>query len=144
MLNANKTPMLVGWHEDFKQHKEIIDEQHRAILATVNSIHYLALKADESNIVKHVMMLHTQLQMHFQTELHILQQHESPLMSVYELQAKEFLDSLLDVLDAKNHEHQTQQLFDKFKTWWQHHLALHEEITPYLFKWEGDFCRVVA
>lgn len=143
MGNAKKTPMLMGWHEEFEQHKEIIDEQHRAILATINSIHYLFMKADDADIIKHIMMLHSQMQMHFKTELLILKQHESPFAEPYEQHAKAFLDSLLDVCDTPD-EHQTQQLFEKFKAWWHEHMTMHEDITPYLFKWEGEFCRVVA
>lgn len=136
--------MLLSWHEEFEQQKEIIDEQHRAILASINSIHYLFLKGEDNNLIKHLMMLYSQLQIHFKTELLILGQHESPLINEYEQQAKDFLDGLLDICEVKNLDHQTQELFEQFKNWWQNHLALHQQITPYLFKWDGDFCRVVA
>jgi len=136
--------MLVGWEQKFDQHKEIIDDQHRAILTTVNSIHYLFNKDDDANIIKHVMMLYSQLQLHFKTEMMILKDNESPLLAEYEKQADKFLDELIDLCDVPNDEHQTQVLFEKFKAWWQTHLQVHEKITPYLFKWEGDYCRIVA
>ncbi|WP_438971892.1 chemotaxis protein [Methylophaga sp.] len=144
MNNTRKTPMLMGWNDDYDQHKEIIDEQHRSILSTINSIYYLFLKADDTNIIKHVMMLHSQLKIHFQTEILILKKNESPLLANYEKQADAFLDSLLDVCEVKSDEHQTQLLFEKFKSWWQSHLELHKEITPYLFNWRGDYCKIVA
>lgn len=144
MIYNRKTPMLITWDDDFSQHKEIIDEQHRAILTTINSIHYLFMKADDTNIIKHVMILHSQLQMHFQTEMLILKQNESPLLAVYEDEADAFLAELLDICDAPNDEHQTPLLFEKFKNWWDDHLELHKEIKPYLFKWDGEYCRTVA
>ncbi|MTI63887.1 chemotaxis protein [Methylophaga sp.] len=144
MTQHKKTPMLLSWHEEFEQHKEIIDEQHRAILASINSVHYLFLKREENNLIKHVMMLYSQLQMHFKTELLILRQYESPLVTDYEKQANDFLDALLDVCEVKNLDSQTQELFEKFRIWWKNHLTLHQQITPYLFKWDGEFCRVVA
>lgn len=144
MTQQKKTPLLLSWHKEFEQDKEIIDEQHRAILASINSIYYLFLKGEENNLIKHLMMLYSQLQMHFKTELLILRQHESPLVSDYEHQAEALLTSLLDICDVKNLDHQTQALFEQFKKWWQAHLQLHQQITPYLFKWDGDFCRVVA
>lgn len=138
------TPILMGWQDSFNQHKKIIDEQHRAIITTVNSIYYLHTKADERNLIKHVMYLYSQLQLHFQTEMHILRQHESPQLASYEKGADAFLDSLLNLCDTYTDESQTQQLFEQFKHWWESHLELHKEITPYLFDWEGEFCRVVA
>ncbi|MCX4191407.1 chemotaxis protein [Methylophaga sp. OBS1] len=144
MTQQKKTPLLLSWHKEFEQDKEIIDEQHRAILASINSIYYLFLKGEDNNLIKHLMMLYSQLQMHFKTELLILRQHESPLVSDYEHQAEALLTSLLDICDVKNLDHQTQALFEQFKKWWQAHLQLHQQITPYLFKWDGDFCRVVA
>lgn len=144
MLHTKITPTLMGWQDSFNQHKEIIDEQHRAILTTVNSIYYLHTKADEKNLIKHVMFLYSQLQLHFQTEMQILRQHESPHLAKYEKDADAFLDRLVDLCDRHVDEHQTQMLFEEFKQWWKDHLVLHEDITPYLFDWEGDFCRVVA
>lgn len=144
MNNAAKLPVLMGWEEKFNQNDELIDEQHRGIVSTINAIHFLYLKGDDTHIIKHVMILHSQLQLHFKTEMLILKEHESPHLKAYEKQANRFLDTLLDSLDAPNDEHQTQFLFEQFKHWWQQHLQLHEEITPYLSGWEGDFCRVVS
>lgn len=144
MTQNKKTPMLLSWHQEFEQDKEIIDEQHRAILASINSIYYLSIKGEESNLIKHLMMFYSQLQLHFKTELLILRQHEAPQVAAYEQHAEALLNSLLDICDVKNLDHQTQTLFEQFKSWWQEHLELHQHITPYLFKWDGEFCRVVA
>lgn len=144
MTQHKKTPLLLSWHQEFEQNKEIIDEQHRAILASINSIYYLFLKGEDNGLIKHLMMLYSQLQMHFKTELLILRQYESPLITDYEQQADELLNALLDICDVKNIDHQNQALFEQFKNWWHTHLQLHQQITPYLFKWDGDFCRVVA
>jgi len=144
MKETRKTPVFMGWDAAFEQHKEIIDEQHRSILGTINSIHYLYRKGDVTNIIKHIFLLHAQLKIHFQTELLVLKEHESPQFDDYEQQANAFLDELIDICDVHNQESQAQLLFEKFKVWWQSHLELHEEITPYLFDWEGDFCKVVA
>lgn len=144
MTQLKKTPLLLSWHEEFEQDKEIIDEQHRAILASINSIYYLFLKGEDNSLIKHLIMLYSQLQMHFKTELLIMRQHESPMVEEYEQHANGLLDSLLDICDVKNIDHQSQTLFEQFKNWWQAHLELHQHITPYLFKWDGEFCRVVA
>lgn len=139
---TRKSPMLMAWEDDFTQDNELIDEQHRSIITTINAIHFLSLKADDTHIIKHVMMLHSQLQLHFKTEMLILQQNQSPLLAIYEKQAERILEALLDRLDAPNDEHQTPLLFSIFKDWWHNHLLLHQSITPYLEDWEGDFCRV--
>ena len=141
---SSKIPMLMTWDEHFSQDDGIIDEQHRAIISTINSIHYLFLKQDETNLIRHIIILHSQCQVHFRTELLLLKQYDSPLVENYELAAERFLDALLDIIDVKNDDHQTQRLFETFKTWWNQHLALHEDIAPYLTKWDGEYCRVVA
>jgi hemerythrin len=139
---TRKTPMLMTWEDDFSQHNELIDEQHRAIITTINAIHFLTLKGDDTHIIKHVMMLYSQLELHFKTEMLILRQNQSPLLADYEDHANLILASLLDRLDAPTDDHQTQLLFSTFKDWWQRHLQLHDSITPFLEDWEGDFCRV--
>lgn len=139
---TRKTPMLMAWENDYKQHDELIDEQHRAIISTINAIHFLSIKGDDTHIIKHVMTLHSLLELHFRTELLILRQNQSPLLADYEDHANLILESLLNRLDAPNDDHQTQLLFSTFKDWWQRHLELHDNITPFLKDWEGDFCRV--
>lgn len=33
-------PLLINWQDEFIQGDALVDEQHRAIIATINSFHY--------------------------------------------------------------------------------------------------------
>jgi len=66
---------------------------------------------------------------------------ESPLLKQYRLDEAKIMDEF-DIqcrLGLRDNEPQILLLF--LKDWWQNHLKLHKKITPFLQKWEGDYCR---
>lgn len=142
-MSKSMKPLFVVWNDTFIQNVPIIDEQHRGVLATLNSLHYFlqnglpfeALKPTVDMLAKYVMF-------HLKTEEQILREQEYHGVEVYIQSTKAFRDSFNKMYqDARsNNEPELVLLF--VKKWWQSHLALHEEITPYLTDFTGNFCKL--
>lgn len=136
-------PLYIVWNDSFIQKIPIIDEQHRGVLATLNSLHYFlqsglpfsALKPTVEMLAKYVMF-------HLKTEEQILREQEYYGIDSYTQNITDFSRSFKEVyLEAhQNKEPELVLLF--LKKWWLSHLALHKEITPYLTSFSGDYCKL--
>ena len=64
-----RNTLYIVWNDDSNLGISIIDEQHRAIVSTINSLHYFIQIGHGNEIIKPTMiMLEQYINIHFQTE----------------------------------------------------------------------------
>jgi len=52
-----KTTLYIAWNDDNKLGIPIIDEQHRAIISTINSLHYFMQPGHGDDIIQPTMII---------------------------------------------------------------------------------------
>lgn len=135
----------IQWQNNDEQGEMIIDEQHRAIVATINSFYYFLsqgygveeLKPTLELILKYMLF-------HLKTEQGILHTTEYPYLSRYaELQAST-VSGIKKSIDNAIRFNEPEEVLIFLKEWWKEHLNEHELITPYCHNWSGEYCHVPA
>ena len=142
-MSKSMKPLYIVWSDSFNQNVPIIDEQHRGVLATLNSLHYFlqsglpfeALKPTVAMLAKYVIF-------HLKTEEQILREQEYSDIDAYTQGAKDFGDALKKVYEEARANNEPELFLFFIKKWWQSHLALHEEITPHLTDFSGQYCKL--
>jgi hemerythrin len=125
------------------QGESIIDEQHRGVLATINSLHYfLQQEQGLEALMPTVKILISYLMFHFKTEEGILRATEYPDMDEYNHYVKETVDEFKHICQQSTRYKEPEQVLIFLKDWWHRHLEMHEHISPYLHNWSGEYCRV--
>ncbi|HIC47325.1 MAG TPA: chemotaxis protein [Methylophaga aminisulfidivorans] len=136
-------PLLLVWQDEFSQQVPIIDEQHRAILATINSLHYFLQQGLEfESLLPTVKLLISYIVFHYKTEEGILNSTEYPELKNYQQQMDNLITEFKVVCEHAKHQKRPEQVLIFLKDWWQAHLEEHKTITPYLHDWSGEYCRV--
>lgn len=142
-MSKSMKPLYIVWSDSFTQDVPIIDEQHRGVLATLNSLHYFlqnglpfeALKPTVDMLAKYVMF-------HLKTEEQILREQDYFGIDTYTQDAKDFGDSLKKVYEEAKANNEPELFLFFIKRWWQSHLELHQDMTPYLTDFTGDYCKL--
>lgn len=142
-MDKSIKPLYIVWSESFIQKIPIIDEQHRGVLATLNSLHYFLQRGLPFSALKPTVdMLANYVIFHFKTEEQILREQEYYGIDTYTSISNEFSRGLKKVYVEAHRNNEPELVLLFFKKWWLSHLALHEEITPYLTSFSGDYCKL--
>lgn len=131
-------PLYIVWHESFLQQEPIIDEQHRGVLATINSLHYYLQQGHGLEVLKPtVQICLSYMVFHAKTEESILRETDYPKLDEYIQNNKKIVEDFKKVC-REALLHKDPELVLRFlRTWWQDHMELHKEITPSLV---GNAC----
>jgi hemerythrin len=134
MVKIMMNTLYIVWQEDSNLHIPIIDEQHRAIVATINSLFYFIQEGWGVGALRPTLaMIKSNSMFHFKTEEGLLEKVGYPDLKKHaELQKKFLID--IDAAARESIEFQDPTLLLKFlKNWWLHHLrSEHQLYTPYL------------
>jgi hemerythrin len=136
-------PLLIVWKDEFNQGEPIIDEQHHGVVATINSLHYFLHQGLALNQLRPtISVLKNYLMFHFKTEEGILMAMEYPNLEQYQTKMNRLIKEfdLLCEQAINNEQAKDIQLF--LKNWWVEHMHHHEDISPYLHRWSGEYCRI--
>ncbi|WP_438970191.1 bacteriohemerythrin [Methylophaga sp.] len=144
MVKSLKTNIYIHWQDDDVQGEMILDEQHRAIIATINSFYYFLsqgygvqeLKPTLELILKYMLF-------HLKTEEGILMTTEYPHIKNYAEIEKKTVDGLKKTIQTAIKYEEPEEVLLFLKHWWKDHLREHESITPYCHEWSGEYCRVL-
>lgn len=135
--------IYIHWDEADEQGEMIIDEQHRAIIATINSFYYFLsqgygveeLKPTLELILKYMLF-------HLKTEEGILITTEYPHIKEYAAIEKKTMTGLKQTIQASIRFGEPEEVLIFLKQWWKDHLIEHETINPYCHQWSGEYCHI--
>jgi len=126
--------LYIKWNDDCRGGHPLLEEQHRGLVATINSIHYFIQKGWEiRNLSPTLHMLETFVSFHLSTELVILHKcdPDSNIEQVYEDYRKSFLQELHEVTESAILNNEPEELTRFLAKWWMGHLKnFHKKVEP--------------
>jgi hemerythrin len=135
--------LYIVWQDSFIQDEPIIDEQHRGVLASINSLHYFLQQGQGLEVLMPtVKICLSYMLFHAKTEEGILRAAEYPELDDYIAANEALVSDFKRVCREALSNKEPELVLHFLKTWWLDHLALHEHITPRLLGKAGEFCRV--
>jgi hemerythrin len=136
-------PLYIVWSDQFEQGNAIIDEQHRGVLATINSLNYfLQQGASLKDLFPTIKMLVSYLMFHYKTEEGILKASEYPKMHEYKEKVNLRIADFQKACEQAIKQDEPEIVLQFLGEWWQRHLTYHGEFSPFLSKWTGEYCRI--
>lgn len=118
------TPLFIVWQDSYNVDCPIINEQHKGIVSTINSLHYFIQQGHELTFLKPTVDLSKMyMGFHFVTEQGILAKTKySGLKDDEALQKQLFAKLKLICQDACIHR-DPELLLNFLKRWWINHIA---------------------
>ena len=133
----------IHWQASDEQGEMIIDEQHRAIVATINSFYYFLSQGYGVQELKPTLeLLLKYMLFHLKTEEGILHTIEYPDLTRYAEIQKSTITGLKEAISHATQYDEPEEVLQFLKNWWLSHLKEHEATTPFCHNWSGEYCHV--
>lgn len=138
-----KSNLYIIWQDSFIQDESILDEQHHALLATINSLHYFLQQGQGLEVLMPtVKILVAYLRFHSKTEEGVLRAANYPDIEKYVQESEDMVKNFKDICrEALLHKDPDPVLLFLGK-WWRSHIDNHQEMALYLTDSSGKYCRV--
>ena len=121
LLNHN---VLILWKPDYNLGIPVIDEQHRGIVTTINSLYYgMQNKQAESMLAPIISMVYEYTHLHFKIEEDFFKIFNFPDAKHHRELHSELMDKLFQIRDRSIWERDPFQLIDFLKKWWIDHIC---------------------
>ncbi|HDY84646.1 hypothetical protein LCGC14_0484350 [marine sediment metagenome] len=138
-----KKTLYIIWQESFEQDESIIDEQHHALLATINSLHYFLQQGHALEILMPtVKLLLSYLRFHNSTEEGILRAADYPHLDEYIKKNEKVIIEFKAICREALFNKEPDLVLRFLKKWWIAHLEMHDNIKLYISDASGQYCRV--
>jgi len=116
--------ILIVWKPDYNLGIPIVDEQHRGIVSTINSLCYAIQNKQGNQILQPVTSMVTEYtRIHFELEEDFLQKCGYPNLEAHRILHKELTDALSHVSKESIWNRDPQEFLDFLKKWWINHIC---------------------
>ena len=116
--------LFVIWKPEYDLGINVIDEQHRGIVAIINSLYYGAQSDHIKNLFSATSsMLHSYADIHFQTEEFFLDTIGYPGAADHRLLHQEYTSKLAEIDRERSACSDPHLLMDFLKKWWLGHIC---------------------
>jgi hemerythrin len=116
--------VLIKWKPDYESGISIIDEQHRAIVATINSFHYAMKEHHGNNVLAPIIsMVHEYTRIHFAMEESYFSLCNFPEIKRHSSLHIDLLHRLSVVGNESLWNEDTYQFLQFLRTWWIDHIC---------------------
>jgi len=127
--------LFIKWDNDKKVGYPIIDEQHRGLVATMNSLYYFIQQGwDITSLKPTLQILEQYVTFHLKTEEGILVEHgisEDTLKVIHEY-GESFLKELHENINLSVSENEPQNVVKFLTKWWTgHKTEFHDKLEEY-------------
>ncbi|MCK4542570.1 MAG: hemerythrin family protein [Spirochaetales bacterium] len=131
-----KNILYIVWSDNNKIGIPIIDEQHRGIISTINSLHYFIQTGHGHEIIKPTMiMLEQYTYVHFKTEEALMAEASYPAFEEHIVLHKALLKKTKDLSIDANRNKDSDMVLKFLKEWWLGHINKEDKkYTPFLRK----------
>lgn len=138
-----KNTLYIVWQKPFEQDDSILDEQHRALIATINSLHYFIQQGHALELLMPtVKLVFSYLRFHNSTEEGILRAAEYPKLEEYIQNNENVIVELKAVCREAMLNREPDLVLKFLNKWWMSHLEAHDNIKLYITDASGQYCRV--
>lgn len=146
-MNENVQNLYIVWEDKFNLGVKIIDEQHRAIVSTINTYHYFVMQGKaEIALQPTLVTLGQYAKTHFMTEESILEDVAYPDLESHKTLHAQLLKSMLDIAKEASLDKDYDIVLTFLRNWWLDHIG-HEDakyatyVKGHLLK-GGGLCRM--
>ena len=118
-----KQELYIAWNDNNFLGIPIIDEQHRSIVAIINTLHYFVEKHMELEVLTPIISAISQYTIiHFKTEEIMLKEAGYPSLDDHILLHKHLVNEMKSVADESTQERDVEPLLKFLKAWWLNHI----------------------
>jgi hemerythrin-like metal-binding protein len=118
-----KNVLYIVWQSSNETGIPIIDEQHRGILSTINSLYYFLQHGDAQVAFEPTMdVLHQYTKLHFMTEEALMREAGYRAIDEHIILHKQFMDHIRIMAKSRADPDQVVDLLKFLKEWWQRHI----------------------
>jgi len=131
-----KNILYIVWSDTNNIGIPIIDEQHRGIISTINSLHYFIQTGHGDEIIKPTMiMLEQYVDIHFRTEEALMTEASYPDLEEHIVLHKELVEKTKKLSIDANRIKDSGMVLKFLKEWWLGHINKEDRrYTPFLRK----------
>ena len=116
--------LLIVWEPEYKLGIPIIDEQHRGILSTINSLHFGITDMHGVEMLRPVIeMVHDYTRIHFTVEEDFLTKYNYPRIKEHREMHAELISELDKVGRESLNHHAPLEFMEFLKKWWIDHIC---------------------
>lgn len=120
---------LIVWKNINETGIPIIDEQHRGIVSTINSLFYFMRKQRGSYIIAPtIAMLEQYTKVHFLTEESLLELTGYPEMDEHKELHRALIDKMFSISLMSKKTDDPTELLDFLKSWWTGHINMNDKL----------------
>jgi hemerythrin len=126
--------LYISWNKEYDLGIPIIDEQHRAIVATINTYHYFISSGKAGIALKPTFItLEQYTKIHFMTEENILEQAQYPKIDSHKELHVNLVKKMGDIARKSMRERDFNTMLQFLKEWWLNHIRVKDvQYVPYL------------
>lgn len=133
--------LYINWDEENLTGVPIIYEQHRGLVATINSLYYFIQNGwDIKNLKPTILMLEQYIVFHLKTEEGVLIENGIPENTLTAIQnyRTNFLTTLNEVTESAINHHEPEELASFLAKWWLgHQTEFHDKLQQYFVNEES-------
>jgi len=122
-----KNPLLIVWTDKNKLNIPIIDEQHRAMVSIINSLHYFIRNGSPYHVLLPIIiMLEQHAIIHFETEQMLLKKYNYPNYDEHYLLHAHLRDNLSAIKAQSFLNKDPDTIAGFLKDWWINHINVED------------------
>ena len=119
---------LIVFSEKYKTGVSIIDDQHRGLMGTINTLFYHMRQQDGKTVALPVLTAFKHYAgIHYNTEKAVLEFYEPDYGALYDMHHEELCKRLLKVESLFRFDLDPNKLLEYLKCWWLLHMENHRE-----------------
>ena len=131
-----KNTLFIVWNESNNTGICIIDEQHKGIISTINSLYYFVQNGNGIEIIKPILiMIEQYIEIHFKVEESLMLQSKYTSISEHIKLHKELAAKTKTLLIDANKNKDPNEVIRFLKEWWINHInAEDKKYVPFIEK----------
>lgn len=129
-------PLYIVWNENNQLGIPIIDEQHRGVISTINSLHYSISNGHENEVIKPVLiMLEQYTIIHFKTEKALMEKAGYPENEKHVKLHKKLVLETQKLSRDFDRTRDAEHVLKFLRDWWLDHINIEDrKYAPYMEK----------
>ena len=119
--------LYIVWNEKNNLNIPIIDEQHRGIVATINSFHHFAQKGQAREVIRPTLLILEQFtELHFETEEALMKESGYPRFEEHRLLHQELMKKTRSIARETTQMIDSDVVLQFLKQWWLGHINVED------------------
>ncbi len=129
-----KNTLFIVWNEEKSLGIPIIDEQHRGIISTINSLYYFIQNGRGDEVLKPTLtILEQYTTVHFKTEEDLMKKAKYPSLDQHMAYHEALVEKTHAIADSWDSSREPESVLKFLKDWWLNHISKEDlKYAPYL------------